>query len=77
MDAATDSVGRSYKGFKTLDEFIGEVRAAAGTRYAPWLPELLEAEDTRRELATLLDEGRKETYADAYYLLRRMCEVSF
>ncbi len=73
MDAATDSVGRSYKRFKSLDDFTGEVRAGSGTRYAPWLPALLEAQDTRDDLMALLDEGRKKTYKDTYYLLRRMC----
>ncbi len=75
MDAATDSVGRSYKCFKTLDDFMGEVRAGSGTRYAPWLPELLEAPDTRADLMALLDQGRRETYKDTYFLLRRMCGV--
>lgn len=76
LDAATDSVGRSYKHFKTLDDYIGEVEAGAGTRYAPWLPELLADRDTRRDLEELLDKGRKDTYAQTYHLLRRMCDVS-
>ncbi|MEE3409241.1 MAG: hypothetical protein VZQ95_07620, partial [Erysipelotrichaceae bacterium] len=41
MDAATDSIGRSYNRGKTLDEYIDEVRAGSGTRYAPWLADIL------------------------------------
>lgn len=75
MDAATDSVGRSYKHYKTLDDFIGEIRSGSGTRYAPWLLEQLTAPDTYRDLAAILEDGRRETYNNTYYLLRRMCDV--
>ena len=73
MDAATDTVGRSYKYHKTLDDFLDEIRAGAGTRYAPWLPELLSEENTRRDLESILHDGRKDTYKNTFYLLRRMC----
>ncbi|MCR5674815.1 MAG: HD domain-containing protein [Lachnospiraceae bacterium] len=70
MDAATDSVGRSYSRGKTFEEFEKEVSEAAGTRYAPWLPELFRDPGTRKDLLYLLDEGRSVAYRKTYALLR-------
>ncbi len=72
MDAATDTAGRSYNKGKTLDEYIGEVKEGAGTRYAPYLPELLEKEDVRRDLNYLLTDMRNMTYRDTFVMLRRL-----
>ena len=69
LDAATDNVGRSYKKGKTLDEFIAEVKAGRGTRYAPYLPELLEDEAVRLELETILNAGRDDKYRHTYTIL--------
>ena len=74
MDAATDSVGRSYNKGKTLDDYIKEVREGSGTRYAPWLLELFDREDVCAELKKLLTEGREETYRDTYRLLKKVKE---
>lgn len=68
MDAATDSVGRSYRPAKTFEAFEAEVISALGTHYAPWLPEIIAQPDVRQ----LLDEGRRETYESAYHLLKAM-----
>ena len=72
MDAATDNVGRSYKKGKNLDDFLTEVRDGAGTRYAPWLPELLSRPEVRAELDGLLTEKRHEVYRETYRLLKEM-----
>ena len=69
MDAATDSVGRSYNRGKTFKDYEQEVIRDAGTRYAPWGPELLRDEKTRRDLDYLLDEGRMRLYKETYKLL--------
>ena len=69
MDAATDSVGRSYKQGETFDEYEQEVVFFAGTRYAPWGPELLRNEKTRKELTYLLGEGRLNMYKETYLLV--------
>ncbi len=69
MDAATDSVGRSYRPAKSFDAFVEEIRAGLGTRYAPWLIDIIDQPDVRR----LLSEGRQETYEGAYHLLKAMC----
>ena len=70
MDAATDSVGRSYRRGKTLDQYVAEVEEGAGTRYAPYLSGLLARDEVRLDLEYLLDEGRKANYRNAYQLLR-------
>ena len=70
MDASTDSVGRSYRAGKTFDDFCAEIRPELGTHYAPWLWPILN--DTDSSIRNLLTEGRRETYRDTYYLLRKM-----
>ena len=69
MDAATDSVGRSYKRGKSLDEFVEELREGSGTRYAPCLLELFEDEEVKGELETILDSGRDNKYRHTYTIL--------
>ena len=75
LDAATDSVGRSYHRGKTLEEFIDEVLPECGTHYPPWLADLLKDPETTRGLHTILEEGRRETYQNTYGLLSRMSET--
>ena len=70
MDAATDSVGRSYRKGKSFEEFEREVSESAGTRYAPWLPELLKEPAARKDIIYLLTEGRSRIYKDTFRLLR-------
>jgi len=72
MDAATDSVGRSYKQGKTLDEFIGELREGSGTRYAPFLLELFEDEEVRSEIESILNGGRDNKYRHTYTILDKV-----
>lgn len=74
MDAATDTVGRSYSNGKTLTQFVEEVRRDAGGRYAPWLLKLLEQDKVQIDLRFLLSEGRESTYHDTYLLLKGVKE---
>ena len=74
MDAATDTVGRSYSNGKTLTQFVEEVRRDAGSRYAPWLLELLEKDSVQMDLRFLLTKGRNATYHDTYLLLKGVKE---
>lgn len=69
MDASTDSVGRSYKTGKTLEDFIGEVQEGAGTRYAPYMAELLLIPEVQSDLRKVLKGGRDENYRKAYRML--------
>ena len=74
MDAATDTIGRSYKHGKTLDEFIDELNAGKGTRYAPYIAELFEHQEFYNDIAYLLSEGRQDNYTDTYLLLKDVLE---
>ena len=76
LDAATDRVGRSYSKGKTLEEFIGELKAGAGTRYAPYLAELFEEEAVRRDVEYLMQQGRRDSYSRAYQMIRDFTEQS-
>ncbi|MBO4337090.1 MAG: hypothetical protein J5842_03365 [Lachnospiraceae bacterium] len=74
LDAATDSIGRSYQNGKTIDDFIGELKEGSGSRYAPWLLDLFADKAVREDLTYLLREGRKQNYRNMYYMLREMHE---
>lgn len=66
LDAATDSVGRSYKKGKTLDDFIGELHEGSGTHYASYLDELLHMPDVYADMSSLLVGCRDENYRKAF-----------
>ncbi len=70
LDAATDTIGRSYNRGKTFDDFYSEIVEGSGTRYAPWLPELLSKAEVRADIEFLLSEGRDRNYHDTYQLLK-------
>ncbi|MBO4902265.1 MAG: HD domain-containing protein [Lachnospiraceae bacterium] len=74
MDAATDSVGRSYNKGKTIENYITEVNQGRGSRYASWLMELFGMEEVKRDLNFLLTVGRQEIYRDTYLLLKNVKE---
>lgn len=75
MDAATDSIGRSYNQGKTLDDYEKELIEGAGTRYAPYLPGLIAKEEVREDLNYLLSEGRQMNYRNTFLLLREVQEL--
>ena len=64
LDAATDTVGRSYKTGKSLDELIGEFRAENGTRYAPYVVDLFSDEEVVREIIGILERERDRNYTE-------------
>ncbi len=70
LDAATDSVGRSYSRKKTFADLEQEIRAGVGTRYAPFLPDLFADSALRQDLEYLLDEGRRRLYRETFHLLK-------
>ena len=72
LDAATDSVGRSYKTGKTLEGFIGELREGSGTRYAPFLLPLFEDDAFCERVHRVLNEGREQNYRKAYRMLKEL-----
>ena len=62
LDAATDSIGRAYADRHTIDDFAAELKAGAGTRYAPYLAELFDDPAVRKDLEYLLLKGRSNNY---------------
>ena len=70
MDAATDSVGRSYNRGKTFHDFREEVKRDSGVRYAPFLVDLLFDEDVASDMDTILTTRRKQSYFNTYNLLK-------
>ena len=70
MDAATDSVGRSYNRGKTFYDFREEVKRDSGVRYAPFLVELMFDEDVASDMEFILTTRRKQFYFDTYNLLK-------
>ena len=74
LDAATDTVGRSYNRGKRFSDFVAEIGEGAGDHYAPWLPELLSDEKAASDIKYLLKNGRQQNYRNVYYLLRNMQE---
>ena len=70
LDAATDTVGRSYNRGKTFADYAAEVAEGAGTHYAPFLPELFENPGFKQDVEYLLSERRKARYRDTFILLK-------
>lgn len=71
LDAATDTVGRSYKQGKSLHELIDEFKAESGTRYAPFVVELLSDDEVLREITEILEEERDHNYIETYNTLKQ------
>ena len=72
LDAATDTVGRSYKTGKSLEEVLEEMREGSGTRYAPFVVELFDDPSVINELHRILTEGRDENYRITFSLLKEL-----
>ena len=67
MQAATERVGRNYKGDKTFDTVMGEFRHDAGVRYNPNLVKLIDAHpDLAKKLSDLINEGWEDIYYNIY-----------
>lgn len=70
LDAATDTVGRSYNKGKTVSDFEEELKDGSGTRYAPWLYELFMHEDVHKDIEFILNNRRKRNYRETFNLLK-------
>lgn len=71
LDASTDAVGRSYKKGISLDQYLTELHAGSGTRYAPYLSELLADCDVRADIERILATGRDKNYREVWHILRQ------
>ena len=56
------------------DEFCEELVEGAGTRYAPYLPEILSKESVKKEILWLIEEGRQEEYRNTFLLLKNVTD---
>ncbi len=70
LDAATDTVGRSYNRGKTFEEYEQEILEGAGTHYAPFLVDLFKRQEVRDDIVYLLGAGRDSMYRELYTFLR-------
>ena len=70
LDAATDTVGRSYNRGKSFEEYEQEILEGAGTHYAPFLADLFRRQEVRDDMAYLLGVGRDSMYRELYTLLK-------
>lgn len=67
LDAATDDLGRNYKGAKSFDEVLAELEAGRGTRYAPDIVDHLAATPALQEqLRALVGEERGNVAYEIY-----------
>ena len=67
LQAATERIGRNYKGDKTFDTVMKEFRAEAGTRYNPDLVAFIDAHpDVADKLSDLIEDGWVEIYNNIY-----------
>lgn len=76
LDAATDTIGRSYNQGKTLEGFQAELKEGSGTRYAPYLYPLFQRPEVQEDLNYLLTEGRQNNYKNTYLLLLNVQELA-
>ena len=74
LDAATDSVGRSYKRGKTLETVISELKEGSGKFYAPYVVELFKDPQVIGDVRSILEGGREEYYHKAYEMLVELSE---
>lgn len=73
LDAATDRVGRNYKQGKLLSDVMNELTMDSGTRYAPYLVDLIRNDDDVYDgIVKLITEGRAENYRKVYHILKEL-----
>ena len=72
LDASTDTVGRSYKKAKTPEEFLQEVTERSGSQYAPYMAELLQRPEVRKDIKALLHVTREQNYRNTFFTLESL-----
>lgn len=77
LDAATDTIGRSYSPGVDLEQLILEYRVGYDTRYAGYVVDLFDDPELVNELETMIDSGRLELYRKSYlYFMKKTDESS-
>ncbi len=73
LDAATDTIGRSYSPGVELEQLITEYKNGYDTRYAGYVVDLLDDPELLGQIASMIDSGRRELYTQSYlYYCRNM-----
>ncbi len=76
IDAATDSVGRSYAHGKTLEVLLEEFEADKGTKYSPFVVDLLKSDtELMKQIQNAIDEFRYDTYYSCLNLYELSSEL--
>lgn len=70
LDAATDTVGRSYASGKRTIDIIREIREEAGTRYSPSIAAILDIPGVADEIDLILTVERGRNYSDAFNFIK-------
>lgn len=67
IQAATEKLGRNYKMTKSFDTVMSELRKDAGTRYNPYLIQLIDHnEDVKENMRQVAIDGWLDIYYDIY-----------
>jgi len=66
IDAATDTVGRSYAQGLSLEQVIKEIKEGSGTRYSPIIAKALDNKTLLSQIQYCVGEGRENAYYEAY-----------
>ncbi len=74
LDAATDSVGRSYTGSKTPKQVIEEITTESGSCYSSYVAALLWDINVRREVVNILEKVRNENYRETFLFLKNILD---
>ena len=75
LDAATDTIGRSYSPGISLEKLAKEMRAGRNTRYAGYLVDLLDDPKVYEKLNFLTGEGRISLYRKNYRRLQKRMQM--
>ncbi len=74
LDAATDTVGRSYSRGKKFEEIFAEIQEYAPTRYSPAVASLFSIYQVREDIKHILSNTRRSDYRHTYDLLKELQE---
>ncbi|WP_034443297.1 HD-GYP domain-containing protein [Butyrivibrio sp. AE2032] len=70
IDAATDTIGRSYTTGKSLEEILGEIAFDSGSRYSDRISKVIMLPDVKEKLTKLLKSGRRKNYKNAFVMMK-------
>ena len=66
IDAATDSISKTYANAKSLETVCAEIKAESGSRYSPVVANALDDEEVFMRLRVILGQEREAAYYTAY-----------